>query len=254
MTSRERVRAAFRHAAPDRTPIFEYVLLPPVAEAVLGRPFVEYLAGMGPWLQMAEEVGFERALRDYAAARVEIALRLGHDLICVSPNPVPDAPYFYDPLSELGARFEVSREGDPVERLAERNRRVRATMTGDVPRESLLVYELLREEMRRRDLDLPILAPAYFHGIWTDADLMQVMLMEPEVAREHFRLATRRALGVITDYARLGNRSRGNRGRLRRDTASHFSGVVPLVHRAGGENLRGCHPRSGGLVGERLRW
>ncbi|MBE3131591.1 MAG: hypothetical protein IMZ54_12875, partial [Acidobacteria bacterium] len=93
MTSRERVKAAFDHREPDRTPIFEYVLLPPVAERILGRPFVEYLGGMEPWLAFASEVGFGEALRSYASGRVEIAFRLGHDMICVSPNPVPGAPY-----------------------------------------------------------------------------------------------------------------------------------------------------------------
>ncbi|MGA2379293.1 MAG: uroporphyrinogen decarboxylase family protein [Spirochaetia bacterium] len=204
MTSRERVQAAFGHSAPDRTPVFEYILLPPVAESVLGRPFVEYLAGMDPWLEMAQETGFECALRRYAEARVEIAARLGHDMIFASPNPVPGASYMYDPLSELGARFEVAHEGDPVQRLKDRNRRVEQTMMGALPQDSLLVYDLLRKEMERRGLDLPILAPAYFHGIWTDSDLMQVMLIEPEEAREHFRLATRRSLAVVADYARRG--------------------------------------------------
>jgi hypothetical protein len=243
MTSRERVKAAFDHSTPDRTPLFEYVLLPPVAESVLGRPFVEYLAGMEPWLQMARETGFERALRRYAEARVEIAARLGHDMIFASPNPVPGAPYMYDPLSELGARFEVSQEGDPVQRLLDRNRRVTgtinvagdtATAMGFLPQESLLVYDMLREEMTKRGLDLPILAPAYFHGIWTDADLMQVMLIEPEVAREHFRLATRRSLAVIADYTRLGIEMIGIGGdfagtRLLISPASYRSFIVAEV-------------------------
>jgi hypothetical protein len=204
MTSRERVKAAFDHREPDRTPIFEYVLLPPVAECILGRPFVEYLGGMEPWLALADEVGFEKALRGYARGRVEIAALLGHDMICVSPNPVPGARYSYDPLSEIGAQFAVAADGDPVERLAGRNSLVADTMLGAPPRDSYLVYDLVREEMRRRELDLPILAPAYFHGIWTDSDLMQAMVLEPGVAREHFRLATRRALAAIDDYARVG--------------------------------------------------
>jgi hypothetical protein len=203
MTSRGRVAAAFAHREPDRTPIFEYVLLPPLAEQLLGRPFVEYLGGMEPWLAQAGQIGFEPALRRYARDRLELARRLGHDLLCVSPNPVPGAAYFYDPLEELGARFEVRTEGDPVASLRERNRRVSETMLGELPRDCYLVYHFLREEMRRQDMDLPILAPAYFHGIWTDSDLMQVMLLEPEVAREHFRLATERAWKVIGDYAEL---------------------------------------------------
>jgi hypothetical protein len=234
VTSRERVTAAFAHAAPDRTPIFEYVFLPPVAEAVLGHPFVEYLAGMEPWLEMAREIGFEEALHRYVDARLAIAERLGHDLLCVSPNPVPGASYLYDPLSELGTQFAAETGGDPVARLQARNRRVAATMMGPVPQDSFLVYDLLREEMRRRDLDLPILAPAYFHGIWTDADLMQVMLIEPEAAREHFRLATRRACTLIGDYASRGIEMIGIGGdfagtRLLISPQSYESFIVPEV-------------------------
>jgi len=239
MTSRERVTAAFAHREPDRTPIFEYVLLPPVAECILGRPFVEYLGGMEPWLALASEVGFGEALRRYVIGRVEIASRLGHDMICVSPNPVPGAPYSYDPLSEIGAQFTVPSEGDPVERLAERNRRVAETMLGRPPRDSYLVYGLLREEMRARDLDLPILAPAYFHGIWTDGDLMQAMALEPEVAREHFRLATRRALAAIDDYAELGIECIGIGGdfagsRLLISPQSYRQFIVPEVRACAG--------------------
>jgi len=42
MSSRERVEAAFAHRTPDRTPLFEYVLLPLVAARILGRPYVDY--------------------------------------------------------------------------------------------------------------------------------------------------------------------------------------------------------------------
>ena len=204
MTSRQRVEASFRHQQPDRTPIFEYVLLPPVAELVLGRPFLEYLGGMQPWLAAAESVGFEQTLRRYAQDRVELASRLEHDLLFLSPNPVLGETYFYDPLDELGSHFELKEKGDPVERLRERNLRVSESMMGELPRECYLVYELVREQMRSRDLDLPILAPAYFHGIWTDADLMQVMVLAPEVAKQHFSLATQRAIKVIDDYIEIG--------------------------------------------------
>jgi uroporphyrinogen-III decarboxylase len=248
MTSRERVNAAFSHREPDRTPIFEYVLLPPVAEQVLGRPFVEYLGGMEPWLALAAGEGFAQALRAYARGRVEIAARLGHDMICLSPNPVPGAAYSYDPLSEIGAQFTVAAEGDPVERLARRNAEVARTMLQPPPRDSYLVYDLVREEMQRRDLDLPLLAPAYFHGIWTDSDLMQVMALEPEVAREHFRLATRRALAAIDDYARIGIDCIGIGGdfagvRLLISPASYREFIVPEV-RACARRVREAGARS----------
>jgi uroporphyrinogen decarboxylase len=256
MTSRQRVQAAFNHQEPDRTPIFEYVLLPPVAEAILGSPFIEYLGGMGPWLEMAGEVGFEPAMRGYVRDRLELAMRLGHDLMCVSPNPVPGAAYYYDPLSELGARFEVRPEADPVDRLRARNRKVSETMLGELPRDCYLVFHFLREEMRRREVDLPILAPAYFHGIWTDSDLMQVMLLEPEVAREHFALATLRALKVIEDYAGIGIELVGIGGdfagtRLLISPGSYREFIVPEVrtcaHRIQAAGARSVNASDGDL-------
>jgi hypothetical protein len=248
MTSRERVEAAFSHRQPDRTPIFEYVLLPPLAATILGRPLEEYLGGMEPWLESARESGFEPALRRYARDRVDLAEKLGHDMLFVSPNPVPGASYSYDPLSELGAQFNVERDGDPVRRLQERNRRVSGTMLGDLPQDSFLVYHFLREEMARRDTDLPILAPAYFHGIWTDSDLMQVMLIEPEVAKEHFHLATRRAMAVIADYSRIGVEMIGIGGdfagtRLLISPQAYRDFIVPEV-RACADRVRALGARS----------
>jgi uroporphyrinogen-III decarboxylase len=58
--------------------------------------------------------------------------------------------------------------------------------------------------MERREIDLPVLAPAYVHGVWTDVDLMQTMLLAPEVAHKHFTLATRRALQYIEKYIACG--------------------------------------------------
>jgi hypothetical protein len=65
-------------------------------------------------------------------------------------------------------------------RRNERDAQAPATPDDD----TLLVYVYLREEMTRRGLDLPVLAPAYVHGVWTDVDLMQCMVLAPEVA--HF--------------------------------------------------------------------
>lgn len=234
MTSRERITAAYQHQEPDRTPLFEYVLLSPVAEQLLGRPFIEYLGGMEPWLAAAKESGFEKTLRRYARDKIDLAELLGHDMLCVGPNPVPGEVYFYDPLDELGAHFELDSGGDPVKRLTERNKKVAEAMLGDLPQDCYLVYHFLRREMAGRGLDLPILAPAYFHGIWTDVDLMQVMVLEPEVAHEHFAMATQRTGKVIDDYISInidqigiGGDFAGNRLLISPESYRQF--IVPEV-------------------------
>ena len=207
MTSRQRVEAALRHEAPDRTPIFEYVLLPPLAERILGRPFAEN-PEYWPMLQQAK--GWEGAVRQMAADRLDLAENLGHDLLYVLPNPLPE------PAPEA---LEPKPGDDPVEQLRRRNQRwKRAEPLKD---ERFLVYRCLQDGMRRRGIDLPLFAPAYEHGVWTDTALMQTMLLEPAVAREHFQLATRRSLQYIEKYLALGIEQIGVGG--------DFAGNRPLI-------------------------
>ncbi len=211
MTSRERIEAAFAHREPDRTPMFEYVLLSPVADQILGRP---YAADDSHWPDALRELGWEAAVRQSVVDRLDLAEALGHDMLYAVPNPMPPA----DP-APLAASPEPAPD-DPVERVALRNEHA-AAASPHMPDDCLLVYRLLREEMDRRGMDLPILAPAYAHGIWTDADLMQTMALAPEVAHEHFRQATRRALAWVDRYVELGIEMMGVGG--------DFAGNRPLI-------------------------
>jgi hypothetical protein len=211
MTSRERVQAALTHREPDRTPVFEYVLLSPVADQLLGHT---YAGDPSHWSALQAELGWEQAVRRRALDQLDLALRLGHDLIYVVPNPPPPGP-----PAPASPAPQPPPADDPVERLVRRN--AQAAHAGGTPEEALLVYHLLRDEMARRGVDLPLLAPAYAHGVWTDVDLMQTMLLAPEVAHEHFRLATRRSLAWIDRYLALGIDQIGIGG--------DFSGTRPMI-------------------------
>lgn len=203
MTPRERVEAALKHIEPDRTPIFEYVLLSPIADALLGRKYADYAGddGMGGWVEMVAEMGWEKAVRQYAVSRVELAYRIGHDMMYVVPCPVPGISGQNDITQASSASEEVV--DDPVERLIQRNSIIEQTSLVQ-PDEAFLVYLYIKEELSNRGMDLPILAPAYAHGVWTDVDLMQTMIMEPDVAKRHFTLATNRTLKLIEKYIALG--------------------------------------------------
>ena len=213
MTSRERIEAALRHRSPDRTPVFEYVLLSPLADRFLGRP---YAGDPANWEASVEKLGWDGAVRQNAVDRIDLALRLGHDMIYAGPvRPPPDsaAPEPPTPTTDPGD------PADPVERLRRRNER--AAETPARADDALLIYVYLKEEMRSRGADLPILAPAYVHGVWTDVDLMQTMLLAPEVAQRHFSLATKRVLALIEKYITLGVDQIGVGG--------DFSGTRPLI-------------------------
>ncbi|MFH1009546.1 MAG: uroporphyrinogen decarboxylase family protein [Candidatus Latescibacterota bacterium] len=210
MTARERIEAALHHREPDRTPSFEYVLLSPVADQLLGRT---YAGDPDNWAAFLHELGWGHAVRQNAVDRLDLAMLLGHDMMYVTPNP---------PSGEIAGQTEVSNGGfpeDPVGVVQSRNEdpALNAPPSEDV----FLIYATLKEEMRQREVDLPILAPAYMHGVWTDVALMQTMILDPEAAHRHFALATARALTYIEKYLALGIDQVGVGG--------DFAGNRPLI-------------------------
>ncbi|MDR1902523.1 MAG: uroporphyrinogen decarboxylase family protein [Treponema sp.] len=213
MTSRERIIAAFYHQEPDRTPCFEYVLLSPVADAVLGRHYEDFGGDMKAWFDYAEQLGgYEKAIQQYAVDRVELAQKLGHDMIYCVPNP-PENIFKKKP-DDNPLTFN-----DPVEAIKWSNASSKERLKE--PLYDFIVYPLLREQMKKRDMDLPIYAPAFSHGIWTNTDLMQTLLLEPEIAHEHFLLCTEFTLRYIDIYTELGVEIIGVGG--------DFAGNRPLI-------------------------
>jgi hypothetical protein len=208
MTSRERVETALKHGTPDRVPIFEYVLLAPLSDTFLGRP---HAGDPAHWPDAVQEMGFEAAVRQNAADRLDLAGILGHDMLFVPPAVPPSERTKGADSSELPS--------DPVERLLRRN--AAAESAAPPPDGYFLLYECLKEEMAQRGIDLPIMAPAYAHGVWTDTDLMQSMLLAPKVAHRHFELATDRGLTLLKGYVASGTDQIGVGG--------DFSGTRPLI-------------------------
>ena len=208
-SSRNRINDAFSHKAPDRTPVFEYVLnSDEITKCVLERS-----ASFLHWEECVKEKGWEKALEQYACDRLDIAEFFGHDMLYQVTSPLP--------MKEVKKTEEKLPEtDDPVEKLERRNKLKREFRT-EVASKSMLIYDLLKNEMLRRDIDLPILAPAYSHGVWTDIDLMQVMLLAPELAHEHFSLATLNAEILIDEYIKHGIDMLGIGG--------DFAGNAPLI-------------------------
>jgi uroporphyrinogen decarboxylase len=217
MNSRQRLLAALHHQPVDRTPVFEYVLLSPLADRLLGRV---YAADEANWVPFVDALGWESAVRQNARDRVELAALLGHDMLYVYPPPA-------DSSAKPGAPGELLLESDdPVERMRWRNER--AAHARPLQERDLLIYRYVQEELRRRELDLPLLAPAYVHGVWTDVELMQTMLLAPDVAHEHFALATERALQLTEGYIALGIEQIGVGG----DFAGNRPIISPAAYRA----------------------
>ena len=250
MTSRQRVEAALRHEPPDRTPIFEYILTASWVDELLGR---RYAIGAGNWESLVSEKGWEDAVRQLAVDRLDIAYLLGHDMLYVKPNPLPcDTKPFGNPAI---SQDPLPAFDDPVRAVKQRNEKWAQSIEPH-PDSSLLIYSVLREEMRRRDMDLPILAPAYEHGVWTDVNLMQTMLLDPETAHQHFSLATRKAHMAIDQYAAhgidqvaIGGDFAGNRPVISPQSYEEFivPGVSALARHAHQANMWAVNGSDGNL-------
>jgi hypothetical protein len=184
-----------------------------MAQAVLGRPYADFGTDLTAWYIHAKNLGgYDKALTQYAADRVELAVRLEHDLIYCVPEPPPEntdsaVPHVFDDPD------------DPVEPVAYNNRLMEESLKK--PFEGFRVYTLIKEELSRRGFDLPIYAPAFKHGIWTNVNLMQTMALEPDTAHRHFELCTALAFRQIKAYIDLDIDIIGIGG--------DFAGNMPLI-------------------------
>ena len=80
MSSRQRITCALEHHEPDRTPLFEYVLLSPLADLFLGHM---HAGDPDNWAQLEAQLGWRQAVHQYALDMLDLALCLGHDMLYV---------------------------------------------------------------------------------------------------------------------------------------------------------------------------
>lgn len=207
MSLNKRMDETLKHRSADRTPFFEYVLHSPIADYILGRPFHDYEGNMEQWCLYAGEVGWEKAVRQYAVDRVDIAEKLGHDLIYGVPSPLPAEVERLSSKSESDTstgHFHRYLADDPVATIQKRIEHDMVTLESPTNTDAFVVYELIKEELERRGYGALLLAPAYFHGVWTDVDLMMTMVLSPETAHKHYEIATKKALRYVNEYLRIG--------------------------------------------------
>ena len=223
MDSRERIYTVLNKNIPDRTPIFEYVLLNPLASVFAGGEYLHYDNENGGFVNYAKERGLDNAVRRYAQNRAKIAHTLGHDMIYLIPNPViqPSKSIEYP-----GYSFDAD---DPVEVIGARNNYYKFYIENcEYDDQALIIYAYIREELEKYGLDLPVFAPAYSHGIGVDTDLMQAMALAPEITTENFRLRTEMAKKSIDAYIKSGVNIIGVGG----DFAGNRLLISPFMYRS----------------------
>jgi uroporphyrinogen-III decarboxylase len=84
ITGRQRALKAFRHDAPDRTPIFEKLIKPPTADALLGHPCAQ--TNFPYRMSLLERCEWEEIVEGEAQAILAKAESLGMDLIPLGAN------------------------------------------------------------------------------------------------------------------------------------------------------------------------
>jgi len=180
MTGRERVLAAFRHRAPDRTPFFEKLVKPPCSDVVLGRPHAavnfEYR------MQRLADDDWRGLVEQEAQDEFDLARILDFDMIRLGPNIGPDYPrpirladhtwrvgdtvHYLHPDSEVVESWPADRDRgwrpDPAEDETERLRWTEADYeppgwTDD----HFYVFRRVRQLMAEAGLDLAIFCSCY---------------------------------------------------------------------------------------------
>ncbi len=176
MTPRERVRAAFQHCEPDRTPLFEREIKPPSDSVILGRPAV-HQHNWPEYMRVWAQDGWEAVMSRTAEDEFELAWRLGLDMIRLSLNPGRGTPP-PEPIDELTYRHgdAVRRyhpESGVVENLTEREtshadaeadfrRRIESEPSPfEVSEDQLFVARRIQALARERGLDVAYYASAY---------------------------------------------------------------------------------------------
>jgi hypothetical protein len=197
MNAKERLAVALARREPDRTPVFEYTLQPPICDVLAGK---KYAGDPGRWADLERELGRTAAARRAAKDMVELAFKLGHDLLRVKALP---------PIGAAGGLHVAPApadddDDDPVAAVRRRTE-VRRASFKPLPEERLLLFAEVQRLIERRGLDLAVMSNACTHGIWTDVDLMQTMILDEAAAEDHFAFATQDALMQCEQYLACGS-------------------------------------------------
>jgi len=220
MTSRQRVRAAFQHREPDRTPIFEREIKPPTDSVVLGRSAV-HPYNWPEYMRTWAVEGWESVMTKSADDEFELARRLGFDMIRLSLNPSRDTPppERIDDVTyrEAGEVRRYHAESGVVENLTAREHSAeddeahfrkgleRTPTYDDVPDDQLFVARRIRALAEREGLDLAYYASAYSIPVAAlPAFALEWFVTEPELIARYYDMQSEHAIRFGTIMAHEG--------------------------------------------------
>ena len=198
MTSRERVLRAYRHEEVDRTPIGEmYEIAPPTREVILGKR-----CGFVERMEMLRDASWKTIVETEAREIIEIAGKLGFDMIGVrrniAPNferPKPISRYkwetsgtIYEYLPESGIHRSIAKGRDTA--CAEgRDTACRVSTEEEValvPEPEFYVFRRVKELMRECGIELAIFSPVYGIPVATLGEKLEWFCTQPEKLHQFY--------------------------------------------------------------------
>ena len=232
MTGRERVLRAYRHEEVDRTPIGEmYEIAPPTREAILGKK-----CGFVERMEMLRDAPWETIVETQAQEIIEIAVKLGFDMIGVRPNM---GPGFERPRPISRYKWETSRtireylpesnieksipkaEPSPVEEYINKE-------VVSIHEPTFYMFRRVKELMKERGIELAIFSPLYAIPVAVLGERLEWFYSDPEKLHQYYDDCTQNAISAGKKLAEMGAEVIGLGGDLACDKGPMIS---PKHHR-----------------------
>jgi uroporphyrinogen decarboxylase len=211
---------AFCLEEPDKVPVFEQEIQPPTSDVALGRECT--IGNKRLHLEILEKGKVSRSLLDRMIEdHVDVASKLGLDGVVLGPNIAGEfTPYrrisehewqgegrsiHYFPSSDelMITDLEIRKKG--IEGLKYRIEELREHL--DMEPDNLYVFERVKKELERRNLDLFIFVGCVLFG-WHGSGWMDLALKwfytEPDMMREYLEAYNRRAIETVKMMIELG--------------------------------------------------
>jgi len=229
MTSKERVKAAYRHEEADRVPVGEMHIMSPVSSEILGR---EAITGEGGWLKytmmkMLHENNRAEFIERLSEDTVDVFRNSGLDLICTELDPPKDSPIVYKDITESSwtefntetgtwSKFVYKSENDTAHEVtsSEKEDEEYDTIERHLDHMESKGFEIDSScfESTKYAVDhvgkdmfvmakVPDLVPSY--RSWY-ANFMEMIYMDPELAHRLCDTYLKYSLGVVRRYIEIG--------------------------------------------------
>lgn len=228
MTGRERVIRAYKHEEVDRTPIGEmYEIAPPTREVILGKR-----CGFIERMEMLRDADWQTIVETEAIEIIEIATKLGFDMIGVRRNIGPDferprpitkyrwetSGAIHEYLPESGIQKSISKGSESSPREEYVNKEV-----VQVPEPAFYVFRRVKELMKERGIELAIFSPMYGIPVATLGGRLEWFHTQPEKLHQFYDDCTESTISAARKLVEMGADAIGLGGDLASDMGPMIS-------------------------------